>query len=97
MLYSGCKRLADKAKDDGIDVTFETWDDVPHGFHVFGLNVLPEAEDAINHIKYFIQKLFTEQEEIEEPRHLPTQGPLEQIAVSLCSSEEQEPRGKEDQ
>jgi len=65
MLYSGCKRLADKAKDDGVDVTLETWDDVPHGFHVFGLNVLPETEDAINHIKDFIQKLFKEQEAIE--------------------------------
>ncbi|MFW9867410.1 MAG: alpha/beta hydrolase [Candidatus Thorarchaeota archaeon] len=64
MLYSGCKHLADKAKDDGVDVTLETWDDVPHGFHVFGLNVLPEAEDAINHIKDFIHRLFTEKEAI---------------------------------
>jgi acetyl esterase/lipase len=62
MLYSGCKRLADKAKDDGIDVTLETWDNVPHGFHVFGQNLLPEAGDAINHIKGFIQKLFIKQE-----------------------------------
>jgi monoterpene epsilon-lactone hydrolase len=58
ILYSGSKRFADKAKDAGVDVTFETWDDVPHGFHVFGLKRLPEAEDAINHIKTFIQKLF---------------------------------------
>jgi len=64
MLYSGCKSLANKAKDDGVDVTLETWDDVPHGFHVFGLNILPEAEDAINHIKDFIHKLFKEQEAI---------------------------------
>lgn len=65
MLYSGCKRLFDKAKGDGVDVTFETWDDVPHGFHVFGLNILPEAEDAINHIKSFIEKLFKEEEALE--------------------------------
>jgi monoterpene epsilon-lactone hydrolase len=65
MLYSGCRILADKAKDAGVDVTLETWDDLPHGFHVFGLNVLPEARDAINHIKNFIQKLFTEKETIE--------------------------------
>ena len=61
MLYNGCERLFDKAKNDGVDVTFETWDDVPHGFHVFGLNRLPESEDAINHIKSFIQKLFKEE------------------------------------
>jgi acetyl esterase/lipase len=65
MLYSGCKRLFEKAKDDGVDVTFETWDDVPHGFHVFGLDILPEGEDAINHIKVFIEKLFKEQEALE--------------------------------
>ncbi|MFW9781257.1 MAG: alpha/beta hydrolase [Candidatus Heimdallarchaeota archaeon] len=65
MLYSGCKRLADKAKEDGVDVTLETWDNVPHGFHVFGLNLLPESEDAINHIKLFIEMLFKEQEELE--------------------------------
>lgn len=58
MLFSGCKRLFDKAKDDGVDVTLETWDDVPHGFHTFGLKILPESEDSINHIKTFIEKLF---------------------------------------
>ena len=62
MLYSGSKRLAENAKKAGVDVTLETWDNVPHGFHVFGLNVLPESEDAINHIKIFIQKLFKEEE-----------------------------------
>jgi acetyl esterase/lipase len=60
ILYSGCKRFTDKAKGDGVDVTLETWDDVPHGFHVFGLNILPESEDAINHVKDFVQKLFKE-------------------------------------
>jgi len=65
MLYSGCKLLFDKAKDAGVNVTLETWDDVPHGFHTFGLNELPEARDAIDHIKNFIQKLFVEKKEIE--------------------------------
>ncbi|MHA2039953.1 MAG: alpha/beta hydrolase [Promethearchaeota archaeon] len=60
MLYSGSKRLAENAKKAGIDVTLETWDDVPHGFHGFGLNRLPEAQDAINHIASFVQKLFKE-------------------------------------
>ena len=60
MLYSGCKKLFEKAKDDGVDATFETWDDLPHGFQVFGLEILPEAQEAINHIKAFIEKLFKE-------------------------------------
>jgi acetyl esterase/lipase len=61
MLYSHSKRLSENAKKAGVDVTLETWDDVPHGFHIFGLNILPEAQDAINHIKTFIQKLFKEE------------------------------------
>ena len=65
MLYSGCKLFTDNAKDAGVDVTLETWEDVPHGFHVFGLDVLPEARDAINHINKFIQKLFTQEEALE--------------------------------
>ena len=65
ILYSGSKRFVDKAKDAGVDVTFETWDDLPHGFHVFGLNILPETEDAINHIKTFVEKLFKEEEALQ--------------------------------
>jgi acetyl esterase/lipase len=62
MLYSGCRMLFEKAKDSGVDATFQTWDDVPHGFHSFGLNLLPESADAINHIKIFIENLFKEKE-----------------------------------
>jgi len=61
MLYGSAKRLAETAKEAGVDVTIETWDNVPHGFHIFGLDVLPEAQDAITHIKIFIQKLFKEE------------------------------------
>ncbi len=58
MLYSGAKKFYEKAREAGVDVTFETWDDVPHGFQVFGLNILPEAQDSINHVKSFVEKLF---------------------------------------
>lgn len=60
MLYSGAKKFYEKAKKAGIDVKFETWEDVPHGFQTFGLNILPEAQDAINHIKIFIEDLFNQ-------------------------------------
>lgn len=65
MLYSGCKKLFDKAVATGVDATLETWDDVPHGFQVFGLNILPESKDAIDHIKTFVDKLFKEEEALQ--------------------------------
>lgn len=58
MHYSVIKRFVEKAKEDGVEVTFETWDDVPHGFQEFALNFFPESEDAINHVKNFLQRLF---------------------------------------
>jgi acetyl esterase/lipase len=65
MLYSSCKNFYDKAKTDGVNVSFQTWDDVPHGFHVFGLNILPESKDAIDHIKVYVEKLFKEEEALQ--------------------------------
>jgi acetyl esterase/lipase len=65
ILYSGCKKLFDKAEASGVDATLETWDDVPHGFHVFGLDILPESKDAIEHIKVFVAKLFKEEKALQ--------------------------------
>jgi len=62
MLYSGCKKFFDKAKADGVDVSLQTWDDVPHGFHTFGLNILPESKDAIDNIKIYVEELFKKEE-----------------------------------
>ncbi len=58
ILYSNAKKFYEKAKEAGVNVKFETWDNVPHGFHSFGLNILPEAQDAIKHIKMFVDGLF---------------------------------------
>ncbi|WXG39397.1 MAG: alpha/beta hydrolase [Candidatus Freyarchaeum deiterrae] len=58
MLYGGAKRFADRAKEAGVDVTFETWDGMPHVWQSFGLEVLPEAKQATAKIGEFIQKLF---------------------------------------
>ena len=58
MLYCDSTRFVDKAKAAGIDVTLETWDDMLHVFHGFGLHKLPEAKEAIAHIGEFVQKRF---------------------------------------
>ena len=58
MLYRDSTRFVDKAKVTGVDVRLETWDDMPHVFHLFGLNKLPEAEEAIARIGEFVQNRF---------------------------------------
>ena len=57
MLYSHAKRFYDQAQKAGVDITLQTWDDMVHVFQGFGLNVLPEAKEAIEKIKQFVQKL----------------------------------------
>ncbi len=58
MLYSDSTRFVDKAKTAGVDVRLETWDDMPHVFHLFGLNELPEAHEAIARIGEFAKNRF---------------------------------------
>lgn len=56
MLYCDSTRFVDKAKAAAVDVTLETWDDMLHVFHGFGLHELPEAKEAIARIGEFVQK-----------------------------------------
>jgi monoterpene epsilon-lactone hydrolase len=56
-LYSDSVRIVDKAKKAGVDVTLQTWDDMPHVFQGFGLEILPEAKEAIKKIEEFIHKV----------------------------------------
>lgn len=57
MLYSDSVRFVDKAKAAGVDATLQTWNDMPHVFQAFGLNLLPEATEAIAKIREFIHKI----------------------------------------
>lgn len=56
MLYSEARRFAVKAETTGVDVTLETWDHMPHVFQQFGLNCLPEADDALARIGAFVRR-----------------------------------------
>ncbi len=58
MLYSGSKRFAERAKAADVAVTLETWNDMPHVWHAFGLHQLPESKEAISRIGEFVKKLF---------------------------------------
>ncbi|MFW9928985.1 MAG: alpha/beta hydrolase [Candidatus Thorarchaeota archaeon] len=59
MLYGDAERFAITAKTADVNVKLEIWDDMPHVFPYFGLTSLPEAQEAINNIKKFVNKLFS--------------------------------------
>lgn len=59
MLYGDAERFAIKVKAAGVNVKFETWDDMPHVFPYFGLKSLPETQEAINNMQKFVSKLFS--------------------------------------
>jgi monoterpene epsilon-lactone hydrolase len=59
MLYGDAERFAITAKAAGVNVNLETWEDMIHVFPYFGLNSLPETQEAINNIKKFVNKLFS--------------------------------------
>ncbi len=44
-------RFVEKARDAGVDVTFQTWNGTLHDFQWFNL---PEAKDAIDKIRDFV-------------------------------------------
>jgi len=55
MLYSEIRRFFEKAKEAEVDVELQTWDDMIHVFQ--GEQALPEAEEAIEKIGHFTQKI----------------------------------------
>lgn len=62
ILYSASTRLAERAKTAGDNVTLETWNDMPHVWHAFGLHYLTESKEAIARIGEFIKRLFASRE-----------------------------------
>ena len=57
MLYSDSKRFFERAKEAGVDVKLQTWDDMVHVFQGFGLNDLAEAKEAIKNIGEFVRNI----------------------------------------
>jgi acetyl esterase/lipase len=53
MLRDDSRRVAAKAKADGVDVTLEVW---PGMFHVFQIHGLPESRQAVEHLAAFMRK-----------------------------------------
>jgi acetyl esterase/lipase len=51
-------RLAERAKEAGVDVTLEVWEDMPHVFHNY-VNEIPESKKAIEKIGQYIRMILT--------------------------------------
>lgn len=55
MLYGEIRRFFERAKEAGVDVELQTWDDMTHVFQ--GEQALPEAKEAIEKIGQFTRKI----------------------------------------
>jgi acetyl esterase/lipase len=51
-------RLAERAKEAGVDVTLEVWAEMPHVFQNY-YNEIPESKEAIEKIGQYIQMILT--------------------------------------
>jgi acetyl esterase/lipase len=54
-LFDDARRLADRARAAGVDVTLEPWDDMIHMWHMFAA-ILPEGQQVIDRIGEFIRE-----------------------------------------
>jgi len=54
-LLDDSTRLADKAKEAGVDATLQIWDEMPHVWHL-AAPVLPEGQEAIDQIGEFVRQ-----------------------------------------
>lgn len=53
MLFDDSKRFYERAKEVGVDITIQTWDDT---LHVFQNTDLPEVKEALEKIKKFTER-----------------------------------------
>ena len=56
MLFDDSRRFFERAREAGVDITLQTWDDT---LHVFQNNPqLPETKEALEKVKIFVKKVF---------------------------------------
>jgi acetyl esterase/lipase len=60
-LYDDAARLAEQAREAGVNVTFEPWEDMIHMWHSFAA-VLPEGQQAIERVGEFVLEYTGEHE-----------------------------------
>jgi len=55
MLFDDSKRFFERAKEVGVDITLQSWDDALHVFQRYTPD-LPEAKEAMKNIKIFTER-----------------------------------------
>jgi epsilon-lactone hydrolase len=60
MLLDDSRRVAERAKEAGVDVTLEVWDGVFHAWPFFAA-ILPEGQKAIDRMGQYIRESFAKQ------------------------------------
>ena len=58
LLLDDSLNFAKRAKEAGVDITLDIWEDMPHVFQAFAA-FAPEGQQGIDKIGEFIQKFFT--------------------------------------
>jgi acetyl esterase/lipase len=54
-LLDDSRRLAERARSHGVDVSLDQWEEMIHVFQAFGV-MLPEAREAITTVGEFLRK-----------------------------------------
>jgi epsilon-lactone hydrolase len=57
VLYDDSVRFVKKARQEGVDIIFQTWHGLIHWWHMFG--TIPEAKEAIGKVVEFVNLRFT--------------------------------------
>jgi monoterpene epsilon-lactone hydrolase len=58
ILFEPAQQFVEKAKAAGVDATLQTWDGMIHVWQYFGLSVLPEAQEAIDKVGEWNNKIY---------------------------------------
>jgi len=56
MLYDDSRLFCEKAQKQKVDVNFQSWDNMPHVFQLFGM---PESKEAISKFEEFVDRIYS--------------------------------------
>ena len=59
ILFETARQFVERAKAAGVNATLQTWDGMIHAWQLFGLGVFPEAQEAIDKVGEWVEKLYS--------------------------------------
>ncbi len=67
MLYDDSRRMYNKAKEAGVEVELQVWNNLIHWWHLFQ-RIVPEANEAVERIVDYIKKIY--QNDMDVAKHI---------------------------